>query len=52
MAKTGLIRICLPSGGAILPFADWPKELVESMNGNFQLVKGGFEMDGSEISIR
>ena len=50
LAKTGLIRICLPSGGSILPFADWPKELVESMNGNFQLVKGGFEMDGSEIS--
>ena len=50
LAKTGLIRICLPSGGAILPFADWPQELVNSMNGNFQLVKGGFEMDGSEIS--
>jgi len=50
LAKTGLIRICLPSGGAILPFADWPKQLVESMNGNFQLVKGGFEMDGSEIA--
>jgi len=50
LAKTGLIRICLPSGGAILPFADWPKELVESMNGNFQLVRGGFEMDGSEIA--
>ncbi len=50
LAKTGLIRICLPSGGAILPFADWPKELVDSMNGNYQLVKGGFEMDGSEIS--
>ena len=50
LAKTGLIRICLPSGGSILPFADWPKELVESMNGNYQLVKGGFEMDGSEIS--
>ena len=50
LAKTGLIRICLPSGGSILPFADWPQELVNSMNGNFQLVKGGFEMDGSEIS--
>ncbi len=50
LANTGLIRICLPSGGSILPFADWPKELVESMNGNFQLVRGGFEMDGSEIS--
>ncbi len=50
LAKTGLIRICLPSGGSILPFADWPKELVDSMNGKFQLVKGGFEMDGSEIA--
>ena len=50
LAKTGLIRLSLPSGGSILPFADWPKELVDSINGNFKLVKGGFEMDGSEIS--
>ena len=51
LAKTGLIRICLPSGGSILPFADWPKELVDSMNGNFQLVRGGFEMDGSGFGL-
>ena len=50
LAKTGLIRLSLPSGGSVLPFADWPIELIESMNGKYKLVKGGYEMDGSEIS--
>jgi len=50
LAPTGLIRMCLPSGSSILPFADWPKALVNGMSGSFRLVKGGYEMDGREIS--
>ena len=50
LAKTGLIRLSLPSGGSILPFADWPKELIKSLNGKYKLVNGGYEMDGAEIS--
>lgn len=50
LAKTGLIRLCLPSGSSILPFMDWPKSLIDGMGGLSRLVKGGYEMDGSEIS--
>lgn len=50
LAKSGLIRLCLPSGGALFPFADWPLDLVEAIQGAFRLVDGGYEMDGSEIS--
>ena len=50
LAKTGLIRLCLPSGSSILPFTGWPKSLIDGMGGSSRLVKGGYEMDGSEIS--
>ena len=50
LAQTGLIRMCLPSGSSILPFADWPESLVNGMKGSCKLVKGGYEMDGNEIS--
>ncbi|MCJ8324288.1 MAG: hydantoinase/oxoprolinase family protein [Rhizobiales bacterium] len=50
LAKTALIRLCLPSGPAILPFSDWPTDLVEAISGSYRLVNGGYEMDGKEIS--
>jgi N-methylhydantoinase A/oxoprolinase/acetone carboxylase beta subunit len=50
LAQTGLIRMCLPSGSSILPFADWPNSLVSGMKGTYKLIKGGYEMTGSEIS--
>ena len=50
LAQTGLIRMCLPSGSSVLPFADWPESLVNGMKGSCKLVKGGYEMDGNEIS--
>ena len=50
LAQTGLIRMCLPSGSSILPFSDWPKSLVDGMSGSYKLIKGGYEMDGSEIT--
>ena len=50
LAKTSLIRLCLPAGSSIHPFADWPADLVEAISGSFRLVNGGYEMDGKEIS--
>ena len=50
LAQTGLIRMCLPSGSSILPFADWPTSLVNGMKGSYKLIKGGYEMTGTEIS--
>ncbi len=50
LARTGLVRLCLPSGGALHPFADWPDDLVGAIGGGFRLIHGGYEMDGREIS--
>ena len=50
LAQTGVIRMCLPSGSSILPFADWPNSLISGMKGAYKLIKGGYEMTGAEIS--
>ena len=50
LAQTGLVRLSLPSGGALHPFADWPADLVAAIGGKFRLIHGGYEMDGREIA--
>ena len=50
LAPTGLIRLCLPSGSSLKPFADWPTDLMQSMGLGFRLVDGGYEMDGRELA--
>lgn len=50
LAPTGLIRLCLPSGGALKPFADWPANLIAAMGLKYRLVDGGYEMDGRELA--
>lgn len=50
LASTGIIRLCLPSGASLNPFAAWPADLVKAIGGKFRLVDGGYEMDGREIA--
>ena len=50
LERTGVIRICLPSGASIPPFSDWPDALTRAMGGKFRLIHGGYEMDGREIA--
>jgi len=50
LAPSGIIRLCLPAGGALHPFADWPADLVAAINGSFRLIRGGYEMTGAEIA--
>lgn len=50
LAPTGLIRLCLPSGGSLRPFGDWPADLIAAMGLRYRLVDGGYEMDGRELA--
>ena len=42
----GALRIGLPSGVALPPFADWPKDLADHVRGSVIMVEGGHEYDG------
>lgn len=50
LAKTGLIRLCLPSGSSLPPFTVWPQDLKNAMGCHYELVPGGYEMTGAEIA--
>ncbi len=50
LAKTAIIRVCLPATLSIPPFSDWPEDLQAIVDGGSYLVKGGYEFDGREIN--
>ncbi len=50
LEKVEVIRLAGQSGHAIEPFCDWPQDLVETINGGYHIVDGGYDYDGSEIA--
>ncbi|MDC3960964.1 hydantoinase/oxoprolinase family protein [Polyangium jinanense] len=50
LARTAAVRLCLPAGQSILPFADWPDDLRDVVSGGVHLLAGGHEYDGREIA--
>ena len=50
LSRTAVVRVGLPATGALRPFVDWPKDLVEAIGGVSYLVHGGYEFDGRPIA--
>lgn len=50
LSKVAVVRICLPAGRGVLPFANWQQDLIEGMGGSYYLIHGGFEYDGRPLS--
>ena len=50
LEKVGVLRLAAPSSLAVRPGAAWPKDLHAEVIGPRQIIKGGFEYDGREIS--
>lgn len=50
LARVAVIRLCGPFSRATPPFAGFPFELREIMEGPTFLVEGGLQIDGSEIA--
>ncbi|MEJ5247316.1 MAG: hydantoinase/oxoprolinase family protein [Caldilinea sp.] len=50
LSRTAVVRIGLPATAALRPFIDWPKDLVEAIDGVGYLVHGGYEFDGRPIA--
>lgn len=50
LQPVGVLRLALPSSSAVLPAADWPADLRAAVVGPVELVRGGFQFDGSEIA--
>jgi len=50
LSKVGVLRLAGPSGYAIPPFIEWPKDILETLNYFYVIVKGGYEYNGALIS--
>ncbi len=50
LAKTAVLRLCLPATTLLPPLCDWPGPLKQAIGGLSYMVHGGHEFDGREIS--
>ncbi len=50
LAKTAVLRLCLPATSLLPPLCDWPQPLKQAIGGHSYMVHGGHEFDGREIS--
>lgn len=50
LSRVGVIRLSAPSGYGIPPFIDWPEDLLSALKYSYEIVKGGYEYNGSLIS--
>jgi N-methylhydantoinase A/oxoprolinase/acetone carboxylase beta subunit len=50
LAQVAVIRLGLPASSSLPPLTGWPSALVEAIGSNVYELKGGFEVDGREIS--
>lgn len=50
LARVGVIRLAAPATTSLPPFADWPDRLRDVVAGPAQVVRGGYNYDGSQIA--
>ena len=50
LAKTAVLRLCLPATTLLPPLCDWPPPLKAAIGGFSHMAHGGHEFDGREIS--
>ncbi len=50
LAKTAVLRLCLPATTLLPPLCDWPDPLKHAIGGLSYMAHGGHEFDGREIS--
>jgi N-methylhydantoinase A/oxoprolinase/acetone carboxylase beta subunit len=47
LASVGVVRLSAPSGLAVPPFREWPKDILARLGINYRIVKGGYEYNGA-----
>jgi len=50
LQKIAAIRLCLPAADSLVQMIGWPKDLVDTLQPKKYFAKGGYEVDGREIS--
>ncbi|WP_407124704.1 hydantoinase/oxoprolinase N-terminal domain-containing protein [Weissella paramesenteroides] len=50
LGTVGVLRIGYPATASIVPYTEWPTDIVEKVSGTYALVHGGYEFNGDELS--
>ena len=50
LQKIAAIRLCLPASDSLVQMIGWPQDLVDTLSPKKYFAKGGYEVDGREIS--
>ena len=50
LVPVAIVRLALPATESLNPLIDWPRDLVDVIGRHVYMAKGGYEVDGREIS--
>lgn len=50
LSRIGVIRIGLPSGKGIPPMIDWPSDMIEAIDPQVHMIRGGYLYDGFPLA--
>ncbi|WP_029138046.1 hydantoinase/oxoprolinase N-terminal domain-containing protein [Nakamurella lactea] len=50
LARVGILRIAAPATLSISPLSSWPRDLAALVRGQVEIIRGGHEYEGTEIS--
>lgn len=50
LGTVGVLRIGYPATASIVPYTEWPADIVGKLSGSYSLVHGGYEFNGDELS--
>ncbi|MFT8457587.1 MAG: hydantoinase/oxoprolinase family protein [Liquorilactobacillus ghanensis] len=49
LATVGVIRIGYPATASVMPYTEWPQDMITALTGKAALVHGGYEFNGDPI---
>jgi N-methylhydantoinase A/oxoprolinase/acetone carboxylase beta subunit len=49
LATVGVIRIGYPATASVMPYTEWPQDMIAALTGKAALVHGGYEFNGDPI---
>ena len=50
LVPVAIVRLALPATESLNPLIDWPRDLVDTIGRHVYMARGGYEVDGREIS--
>ncbi|MFT8748367.1 hydantoinase/oxoprolinase N-terminal domain-containing protein [Liquorilactobacillus nagelii] len=50
LATVGVIRIGYPATASVMPYTEWPQDMIAALTGKAALVHGGYEFNGDPIA--